>query len=190
MVIVGIDEVGRGCWAGPLVAGAVVLDQPILGLKDSKKLSKLQREKLAVQIETEAVAYGLGWVWPDEIDQDGLTISVKRAMQLALDAIHIEYDEIIVDGNINYLNENTKAKALVKADDLVPAASAASILAKVARDNYMATTAATQYPLYGFEKHVGYGTTVHIQALREHGTTGIHRLSYKPIQKFVLESNA
>lgn len=190
MITVGIDEVGRGCWAGPRVAGAVILSKPIPGLKDSKKLSKIQREKLAQQIQSEAVAIGLGWVWPKEIDRDGLTVSVRRAMQLALDAIHAPYDEVIIDGNISYLAHNPKSRALIKADDLIPAASAASILAKVARDNYMATVAAKEFPLYGFEKHVGYGTAIHIKALIEHGATELHRQSYKPIQKIVLESTA
>jgi ribonuclease HII len=190
MITVGIDEVGRGCWAGPLVAGAVILSRPIDGLKDSKKLSKNQREKLTAQIREEAVAIGLGWIWPHEIDRDGLTISVRRAMQLALNAIQVPYDEIIVDGNINYLADIPNSRALIKADDLIPAASAASIIAKVARDTYMATVANDKFPLYGFNNHVGYGTAAHIQALLEHGVTEIHRLSYKPIQKIMLESNA
>lgn len=187
-VIVGIDEVGRGCWAGPLVAGAVVLRVPIQGLKDSKKLSKFQREKLAAQIEREALGLGLGWVWPEEIDRDGLTISVGTAMRQALAAIQAPYDFIIVDGNINYFSENSISQAIIKADDIIPAVSAASILAKVARDTYMATVAHQQYPGYGFDKHVGYGTALHIQALKDYGVTEIHRKSYKPIQKFVLES--
>lgn len=189
MVTVGIDEVGRGCWAGPLVAGAVILGRPIKGLKDSKKLSKSQREKLAAQIQIEALAIGLGWVWPEAIDRDGISISVKRAMQMALEAIAIQYDEVIIDGNINYLQEEPKAQALIKADDLIPAASAASIMAKVARDRYMATTAREKFPEYGFEKHVGYGTAYHIQMLTAYGVTELHRKSYKPIKLFVLKSN-
>lgn len=189
MVTVGIDEVGRGCWAGPLVAGAVVLREPIKGLKDSKKLSKLQRERLATQIEAEALAIGLGWVWPEAIDSGGISVSVKTAMELALRAIEIPYDEVIIDGNINYLAENPLARALIRADDLVPAASAASIVAKVARDRYMATVAHEKYPQYGFDRHVGYGTAAHVQSLLQYGVTDIHRQSYKPIQQFVLKSN-
>lgn len=189
MISVGIDEVGRGCWAGPLVAGAVILKEPIDGLRDSKKLSKIQREKLAAQIRDEAVAMGLGWVWPHEIDRLGLTESVRQAMQQALKQISIPYDEVIIDGNINYLAHIPNTTSLIKADDLMPAASAASILAKVARDEYMAHEAAEKYPLFGFDKHVGYGTAVHIAALKEYGITELHRRSYKPIQKFVLESD-
>jgi ribonuclease HII len=190
MVIVGIDEVGRGCWAGPLVAGAVILGRPIRGLKDSKKLSKKQRESLTVTIEEQALAIGLGWVWPEDIDNWGITTSVKRAMQLALEAIRLPYDEVIIDGNINYLPEVAGARALIRADDMVPAASAASILAKVARDKYMAMVAHQDYPAYGFDKHVGYGTAMHIKALREHGVTAIHRKSYKPIRQLMILSDA
>ncbi len=190
MIIVGIDEVGRGCWAGPLVAGAVVLREPIPGLKDSKKLTKKQRETLAVAIEKEALAIGLGWVWPQDIDISGITMAVKSAMELALEAIAIPYDQVIIDGNINYLAEIPHTECLIKADDKVPAVSAASIMAKVARDSYMATTAAGNYPEYGFDKHVGYGTAVHIAALATYGVTPLHRQSYKPIQQLVLKSKS
>lgn len=189
MVTVGIDEVGRGCWAGPLVACAVILDKPISGLKDSKRLSKKQRQRLSDQVHTEALAIGLGWIWPAEIDVLGISLSVRKAMQQALQAIAIPYDEVIIDGNINYLSEIPEARALIKADDIVPAASAASIIAKVARDTYMETEAAVKYPLYGFEKHVGYGTAFHIAMLAEHGVSPLHRKSYKPIQKLVVLSN-
>ncbi|HVV67343.1 MAG TPA: ribonuclease HII [Candidatus Saccharimonadales bacterium] len=180
MVIVGLDEVGRGCWAGPLVAGAVVLSRPIHGLRDSKKLSKRQREKLSVEIELEALAIGLGWVQPAEIDEFGLTAAVKLAMGRALDAITVDYDELIIDGNLNFFSENSKAKAVIKADDSVPAVSAASIVAKVARDSYMAEMAA-QYPAYGFDQHVGYGTALHLERLKIHGVSDLHRLSFKPV---------
>jgi ribonuclease HII len=186
MITVGIDEVGRGCWAGPLVAGAVVLRAPIAGLKDSKKLSKKQREKLTLQIKDSGASIGLGWVWPEEIDRIGITASVKRAMQLALLQIKTDYDEVIIDGHINFLPENTKTRELIKADDLVPAVSAASIVAKVARENYMSEIVHT-YPDYGFEQHVGYGTALHIAMLKEHGVTQIHRKSYKPIKALLLD---
>jgi ribonuclease HII len=187
MITVGVDEVGRGCWAGPLVAAAVALKQPIPGLKDSKKLSKVQREKLAKVIESEALAIGIGWVWPEAIDTGGISQAVKAAMLEAVQMIKIDFDEAIIDGNINYLNGLTgpsyygKTRAIVRADDLFPSVSAASIIAKVARDNYMAE-AALKYPGYGFEAHVGYGTAAHIAALRKLGVTDIHRQSYKPIR--------
>lgn len=194
MTLVGIDEVGRGCWAGPLVAAAVILpenftlkDGPLGGgvqLRDSKKLSKKQRDQLAEIIHSEALAVGIGWVWPEAIDTGGISAAVKTAMAEALAEIDCDYDEVIIDGNINYLPEDSRTKAVIKADDSYPAVSAASIVAKVARDNYMAE-AATHYPGYGFEAHVGYGTAVHIAALHKLGVTDIHRLSYKPIQALV-----
>ena len=185
MVTVGIDEVGRGCWAGPLVAGAVVLpkraeDGPA-GLRDSKKLSKLRRQKLTVDINEKALAIGLGWVSPAEIDEIGLTKAVGLAMERALDQIAIAFDEIIIDGNVNYFPGDRRARAIVKADDSVPSVSAASIVAKVARDSYMAGLD-EKYAGYGFDKHVGYGTAAHIAALQLLGVSDIHRLSYKPIQ--------
>ena len=182
MVIVGIDEVGRGCWAGPLVAGAVVLNQSIPGLNDSKLLSKKQREKYAIEIELQAPAYGLGWVAPAELDQLGLTEAVRLAMRRALEQINVTYDTIIIDGNYNFLADNPKSQAIIKADATVPAVSAASIMAKVARDEYMAKSA-VDYPNYGFDKHVGYGTALHLENLILHGPCVLHRRSFKPIQQ-------
>jgi ribonuclease HII len=184
MVTVGIDEVGRGCWAGPVVAGAVILSQPISGLKDSKLLSKKQREKLAGIIEKDALAIGLGWVEPAEIDRIGLTGAVRLAMQRALEQIKPNYDEIIIDGHFNFLSENPKARAVVRADNSVSAVSAASIVAKVARDKYMAGLTG-QYANYGFEKHVGYGTALHLEKLKLHGVSDLHRLSFKPVAALI-----
>lgn len=186
---VGIDEVGRGCWAGPLVAGAVVLGEPIEGLRDSKKLSKKRREVLAGQIHATASGVGIGWVTPAEVDTLGLTKAVQLAMLRAMKQIGCEYDEIIIDGSINFFRNVTGLKTdniqtLIRADDLIPAVSAASIVAKVARDNRMAELA-VEYPGYGFEKHVGYGTAAHIAALQQFGITDIHRKSYKPIRELL-----
>ena len=181
MIIVGIDEVGRGCWAGPLVAGAVILGKPVAGLKDSKKLSKQQRERLSAEIRLTAAAIGLGWVKPAEIDELGLTKAVGLAMERALEEIIANYDEIIIDGNFNFFPGNPKARAVIKADDSVPAASAASIVAKVARDNYMSEIA-SDYPDYGFKNHVGYGTALHMERLKLHGVSDLHRRSFKPIR--------
>lgn len=202
MITVGIDEVGRGCWAGPLVAGAVILPPKLLWearppkgevtevqklhLRDSKKLSKRQRVTLAELIHKQALAVGLGWVWPAEIDKHGLTWAVRTAMQRALAEITAEYDEIIIDGNVNYFAGNQKARAIVKADDSVPAVSAASIVAKVARDGYMIGLD-EKYARYGFDKHVGYGTAAHIAALKQFGVCDLHRRSYKPIRALIVE---
>jgi ribonuclease HII len=187
MITVGIDEVGRGSLAGPLVAGAVILDKKITGLKDSKLLSKIQREKLDKIIRTEALALGLGWASASEIDALGLTASVALAMRRALAEIKCGYDEIIIDGNYNFLqggtSENKKCviNTLVKADSLVPAVSAASVVAKVARDNYMIDLA-KKYEGYGFEKHVGYCTKLHLKALKALGPSEVHRFSYEPVK--------
>lgn len=184
VVTVGIDEVGRGCWAGPVVAGAVILGAPIKGLKDSKKLSKKQRESLAVEIEQNAVAIGLGWVEAPDIDRLGITTAVKMAMERALQQISIRYDEIIIDGHINFLEHYPESKALIKADDSIPSVSAASIVAKVARDKFM-TEITDKYPSYGFEQHVGYGTALHLERLKLYGVTDLHRMSFKPIHALI-----
>lgn len=184
VVTVGIDEVGRGCWAGPVVAGAVILGAPIKGLKDSKKLSKKQRESLAVEIEQNAVAIGLGWVEAPDIDRLGITTAVKMAMERALQQISIRYDEIIIDGHINFLEHYPESKALIKADDSIPSVSAASIVAKVARDKFMSEIT-DKYPNYGFEQHVGYGTALHLERLKLYGVTDLHRMSFKPIHALI-----
>lgn len=188
-LVLGIDEVGRGCWAGPLVAAAVVLASPIEGLRDSKKLSKKRREELAAIVHEQASGVGIGWVTPAEVDELGLTKAVQLAMLRAVKRIACDYDEIIIDGNTNFFNKvvglkTARIETIIKADDTVPAVSAASIVAKVARDNYMAELAAT-YPGYGFEAHVGYGTAAHIAALKSLGVSAEHRKSYKPIMELL-----
>lgn len=187
MTIMGIDEVGRGCWAGPLVAGAVVLPDNYTHdvkltwrLMDSKQLSKLQRELAAEGIKEIALASGLGWVNNEEVDALGLTASVKLAMERAVEAAGTSVDQIIIDGSFNFLPHLPNTEAIVRADDKVPAVSAASILAKVARDKWMAE-AAERFPGYGFERHVGYGTAVHSQALQKLGVSSLHRRSFKPV---------
>jgi ribonuclease HII len=185
MVIVGLDEVGRGCWAGPLVAGAVAVKQDIPGLNDSKKLSRKQRENLDVQIRVGALGFGLGWVEPRVIDEVGLTQAVRLAMKQAIKALSCSYDKIIVDGNINFLSDNAKAVAIIKADATEPSVSAASIIAKVARDQYMQTEGNRNYPQYRFDKHVGYGTALHLEMLKKYGVCPLHRRSFKPVQRLL-----
>jgi len=179
--IVGVDEVGRGCWAGPLVVAAVILPRRIRGLKDSKLLSKARREALAKLIYARALAVGIAWIPAPEVDRLGLTEATRQAAAQALAQIDCEYQTVIIDGNFNYLAGNPKAQAVIKADATVPAVSAASIVAKVARDQYM-TTMALQFPLYQFEKHVGYGTKLHHELLKLHGICELHRQSFKPVQ--------
>ncbi len=188
-MIIGIDEVGRGCWAGPLVAGAVVLHSHVAGLDDSKKLTKLSRTRLATQI-SENADIGLGWVTPAEVDNLGLTAAVGLAMQRAfeqLSGIHGNFDsgtEVIIDGNYNFLPHISNSQAIIRADGTVPAVSAASIVAKVARDTFMQQLPA-KYDLWQFANHVGYGTALHQKLLYQHGVSDIHRRSYKPIQRLL-----
>jgi len=185
-MIVGIDEVGRGCMAGPLVAAAVVLDRPMRGLKDSKKLTRAQRVILDVKIRNKAAAFGIGWVMHDELDRVGMTQAIRLAMERALAAISCDYDQVIIDGNYNFLKHVPKTETMIKADDKVAAVSAASIIAKVARDNWM-IEAAVQYPGYGFEKHVGYCTPSHRAAVATLGICDLHRKLFQPV-KLALES--
>ena len=183
-LIAGIDEVGRGPWAGPVVSCAVVLDKPIDGLKDSKLLSPKKREALNEIIHKQATAIGIGWVSASEIDETGLTEAVRKSMNLAYGQLDISPDEIIIDGNINYLPEAPNSRAVIKADSKFPEVAAASIVAKVARDKYMAE-AVSEYPGYGFENHKGYGTAEHKQALEKLGPCPLHRRSFKPVAKLI-----
>jgi ribonuclease HII len=179
-MLVGIDEVGRGSWAGPLVAAAVLLDNPIDGLTDSKLITSKKRIVLSNQILMSAKDYGIGWVSAEEIDAIGLTKSVSLAMERAISKIKNNYEKIIIDGNYNYLKDYKNVETLIKADLLIPSVSAASIIAKVARDNYMKEKS-LDYPGFGFDKNVGYGTKQHLEALNKYGLTDIHRKSFKPM---------
>jgi ribonuclease HII len=186
-MILGIDEVGRGPWAGPLVIGAVVLGgEPIDGLTDSKKLTKKKRDELDKEIREKAAAWSLGWVSAEEIDTVGLSESLRLATRRAVEQIKAPYHEIIIDGTINFLAETAKGPyvtTLKKADLLIPSVSAASIIAKVARDTYMAEQDKV-YEGYRFASHVGYGTAIHRAAIEAHGVTPLHRLSFAPLQKY------
>ncbi len=182
-MILGVDEAGRGSWAGPLVAGAVILEESIAGLADSKVLTKKKRADLSRQIWEKARAVSLGWVTNKEIDTLGLTEAVRLAMYRAVEGIQ-QYEDLIVDGSYNFLSGLRNSRAVVRADQSVPAVSAASIVAKVARDHYMAQKD-LQFPGYGFFKHVGYGTAAHREALRALGPCEIHRKSYKPVKALV-----
>ncbi|MDO8336050.1 MAG: ribonuclease HII [Candidatus Saccharibacteria bacterium] len=182
-MILGIDEVGRGAWAGPLVVGAVVLGgQQIDGLTDSKKLTPKRRSVLAREIKEKATAIGLGWVSAETIDKIGLSEALKMATRLAVKDIDTPYDEIIIDGTIKLLDD-PRVTTMKQADLLVPSVSAASIIAKVARDYYMSEVANKDYPQYGFKKHVGYGTAIHSETLAKNGPSLLHRLSFTPVKK-------
>ncbi|MSQ21312.1 MAG: ribonuclease HII [Betaproteobacteria bacterium] len=181
-LICGVDEAGRGPLAGPVSAAAVILDpkRPIAGLTDSKTLSARQRERLALLIRRDALAFAIAYASVEEIDDLNILHATMLAMRRAVMALDIVPDEVWIDGNrcptLPYA-----ARAIVKGDALVPAISAASILAKTARDGMMSSFAAT-YPHYGFEQHKGYGTKVHLDALNIHGPCPIHRRSFAPVR--------
>lgn len=181
--IAGVDEVGRGCLAGPVVAAAVILnpDRPIEGLRDSKKLSAKRREELALEIKEKSLAWAVAEMGPDVIDEVNILQATLQAMKLAVHRLKIEPDFVRVDGN-KLPNWKWMSEAVVKGDDLVPEISAASIIAKTTRDAYMIKMAEC-YPQYGFEHNVGYGTGEHIKALHEFGVTEIHRKTFAPVKE-------
>lgn len=217
-IILGIDEVGRGPWAGPLVVGAVILGPDFSAkhitrletaqtlsaedseklrlyqdLADSKQLSAKKRESLAPLIQKHAAAHATGWVSATELDRIGLSAALKLATRRAIKQIlatKTPFTEVVIDGTGNFLQNTpleSKVTLLKKADALIKEVSAASIIAKAARDRYMAEIA-TQYPAYGFEKHVGYGTALHQKALQAHGICPEHRTSFRPIRELIAQN--
>ncbi len=183
-LICGIDEAGRGPWAGPVTAGAVILDagRPIAGLTDSKKLSEAKRLALDPLIKERALTWGLGWASPREIDALNIRQANHLAMRRAVEALALMPSAIIIDGNDVPEELPCPARAIIKGDLTEPAISAASILAKTARDRLMVKLDA-QYPDYGFARHKGYGTKAHAEALARLGPCPEHRLSFKPLRR-------
>lgn len=184
-IIVGIDEVGRGPLAGPLAAAAVAIGEGfnIKGLGDSKALSDATRKRLANQIRQQAAAIGISWAANTEIDEFGLTLATSDCMRSALRGVgRYRHSPIVIDGKLDYLNDSSlNCRCVVGADAKYPAVMAASIIAKVARDQYMRAISQL-YPQYGFEKHVGYGTHYHRQQIINLGPSPLHRLSFKPLR--------
>ena len=187
LLVAGADEVGRGPLAGPVTAAVVLLpkDCRIQGVKDSKKLSEKQRERLYPQILEQAIAYGIGWVWQDTIDAINILQATRRAFQLAFSALAKKPDILLVDA-VQDLDIPIPQQAIIHGDALSHSIAAASILAKVERDRYMAQQAEL-YPAYGFEKNKGYGTAAHIAALEKHGPCPLHRRSF--IRRFITEES-
>ncbi|TYL47248.1 ribonuclease HII [Marinomonas sp. IMCC 4694] len=185
-LLAGTDEAGRGPLAGEVVAAAVILDpqRPIVGLADSKKLSEKKREALFVEIQDKALAYAVASASIEEIDDLNILHASMLAMSRAVAALPIMPEHVLVDGNRLPVNLPCPAEAVVKGDARQAAISAASILAKVTRDRDI-VKAAAMYPEYGFEKHKGYPTAQHLEALRLHGVTPIHRRSFGPVKKII-----
>ncbi|MCK0537645.1 ribonuclease HII [Alcanivorax quisquiliarum] len=185
MRLAGVDEVGRGPLVGAVVTAAVVLDpaRPIEGLADSKRLTERRREALATEIREQALAWALGRAEPAEIDQLNIYHATMLAMQRAVQALAQAADAVLVDGN-RCPDFGLPSEPVVKGDGLIPAISAASILAKVARDAEM-TALHERYPQYGFDRHKGYPTAGHLAALAEHGALREHRRSFAPVARLV-----
>lgn len=184
--IAGVDEVGRGPLAGPVVAAAVILDpnNPIEGLMDSKKLTEKRREILAEEIKDKALAWAIARVDIDVIDEINILQASLRAMAISVTDLNQQPDFVMIDGNKIPSNLTIPAEAVVKGDDRVPCISAASIIAKVARDQEMVEMDKV-YPGYGLAKHKGYPTKVHMEALQQLGITKIHRRSFGPVKKLL-----
>ena len=182
VLVAGVDEVGRGPLAGPVVAAAVILDpaRPIEGLADSKKLTERRREALAGEIEQRALAWALGRAEPEEIDRINILQASLRAMQRAVEALRPAAEYALVDGN-RCPRLPCPSEPVVRGDATVPAISAASIIAKVSRDREMMALDA-EYPGYGFAKHKGYPSPQHLRALDELGVCAIHRCSFAPVR--------
>lgn len=174
----GVDEAGRGPLAGPVVAAACILkpSSELLGLDDSKKLSEADRERLFDVIQREAVAFGIGIVSPERIDEINILNATKEAMYQALEAIKGSYDGLITD-HVKLVVGDIPVHAIVKGDQKSLSVAGASVLAKVTRDRMM-LEAAKLYPGYGFEQHKGYGTHLHYEGLRALGPTAIHRKTF------------
>jgi len=183
LCIAGVDEVGRGPLVGAVVTAAVILDpaKPILGLADSKKLTEKRREALYIEIKEKALSWSLGRAEPDEIDELNILHATMLAMQRAVAGLHITPDMVLIDGN-RCPKLPMASQAVVKGDSKVAEISAASILAKVTRDREMVELD-LQFPDYGFAKHKGYPTPVHLESLARLGATSHHRRSFAPVRR-------
>ena len=177
--ICGIDEAGRGPLAGPVVVASVIMPQEsmIQGVNDSKKVSEKKREILFDKIKEEAISYGIGIVWQDEIDEINILEATKKALTESLKELKVKPEVILVDALTKINTLGIEYRSLIKGDAKVYSIAAASILAKVTRDRIMREMDEI-YPQYGFSKHKGYGTAYHMQAIKEYGLCPIHRRSF------------
>jgi ribonuclease HII len=187
-VICGVDEAGRGPLAGPVFAAAVILDpaKPIAGLRDSKKLSPTRRDELALIIQRDALAWSIAQCSAAEIDALNILQATMLAMRRAIEGLSVAPTLALIDGNRCPVT-TIRTEAIVKGDDKVIEISAASILAKTARDALLLEMHA-RYPQYGFDQHKGYPTALHLARLREYGVTPEHRRSYAPVRELLNEA--
>lgn len=184
MLIAGVDEVGRGPLAGPVITAAVIFNQPLDGMMDSKKLTPIKRQKLALLIQQQALCYAYGRAEVEEIERLNIHQASLLAMKRAVEALAICPQQVLVDGG--FIPElSIPCKAIIKGDSLISEISAASILAKVYRDAEM-DKMDELYPGYGFAAHKGYPTKAHYAALLALGPSPIHRKTYAPVQKLLL----
>lgn len=184
-LICGVDEAGRGPLAGPVFAAAVILDpsKPITGLRDSKKLTEARRNALAIEIKAHAMAWAVAQCSEEEIDRLNILHASMLAMRRAIEQLNVTPTLALIDGNRCPVCA-IRTEAIVKGDDLVPAISAASILAKTARDAALVLLH-SQFPAYGFDQHKGYPTPLHLERLRLHGVSPVHRKSYAPVRELL-----
>jgi ribonuclease HII len=185
--ICGVDEAGRGPLAGPVFAACVVLNPAykIEGLADSKKLSEKNRTRLALAIKAHAMAWAIASASVDEIDRLNILQASLLAMKRAVENLAFTPDQVLVDGN-HSPRLNFPVRAVIRGDSLVPEISAASILAKTARDAEMLRLH-QHFPHYGFDRHKGYPTVAHIMALQQHGASSVHRRSFAPVRKLIMK---
>ena len=177
-MIAGVDEVGRGCLAGPVIAASVILKKPIKGLMDSKRLSSKKREDLS-QIIIENSVFAIGAANSQEIDQINILQASLLAMQRSLEKLDMQPKKVLVDGN-HIFETSIEIEAIVGGDNLIPSISAASVVAKVIRDRLMMAYS-KEFPNYGFDKHKGYPTRLHKEMLKKYGLTRIHRRTFKGV---------
>lgn len=193
MHVAGLDEAGRGPWAGPVYAAAVVLPQAserldaLRDVRDSKKLSHLQRQRLLDLIERHALAVGVGWSDACEIDELGIVPATRLAMRRALQRLPIKPQALILD-DLRLPDVAAPQKAFPRADASCLSVAAASIVAKVSRDRWMMEIAETRFPGYGFAQHKGYGTRQHRERLNQLGVCSLHRRSFRPIADMLREN--
>lgn len=180
--IAGVDEVGRGCLAGAVVAAACILDlsRPLPeGLNDSKKITAKRRERIAAELKETAIAYAVAQIEAEEIDRINILRATKKAMRLAVENLHPKADFLLIDA-IQLKEIRLPQKAVIRGDAISASIAAASVLAKTYRDNLMRELDKL-YPVYGFAKHVGYGTRAHFEAIKKHGACPLHRKTFRGV---------